>query len=133
MKGAGGTNGGTGSFFLGLGMAGAGLYLLLRSISVYSGFSLGYGLWQMGGYSVTSGMILVPTMIGIAMVFWNARNPLGWILSVGSVGALVVGVITSVQFSLAHMNLFELLTILILCFGGLGLFLRSLRDQSLQS
>ncbi|MEN9353228.1 MAG: hypothetical protein RL318_553 [Fibrobacterota bacterium] len=129
MKGAGGTSGGTGSFFLGLGMTVAGVYLLLRSISVQSGFSMGYGFWQVGGFSVTSGMILVPAMIGVGMVFWNARNPIGWLLSVGSVLALVVGVITSLRFTLAHMNLFELLTILVLCFGGAGLFLRSLRDS----
>lgn len=129
MKGAGGTSGGTGSFFLGLGMGAGGLYLLLRSIQVSSGFSLGYGLWQVGGFGVTSGMILVPVMIGIAMVFWNARNPIGWLLSVGGLAALVVGVVTSLRFTLARMDLFELLTVLVLCFGGAGLLLRSLRDR----
>lgn len=129
MKGAGGTSGGVGSFFLGIGMASAGFYLLLRSIHVTSGFGMGYGLWQVGGFGITSGMVLVPVVIGIAMVFWNARNPVGWLLSVGGLGALVVGVIASIRFQMAHMDLFELLTILVLCFGGIGLFLRSLRDH----
>jgi hypothetical protein len=40
---------------------------------------------------------------------------------------LIVGVITSVRFRLAHMTAFELLTILVLMIGGLGLFLSSLR------
>ena len=129
MRGAGGTEGGTGSFFLGIGMAGAGLYLLLRSIQVTSGFGLGYGLWNVGGIGVTSGMVLVPVCIGIAMVFWNARNPLGWLLSVGGLGAMLVGVIASLRLTLVRMDLFELLTVLVLCFGGTGLVARSLRSR----
>jgi hypothetical protein len=40
---------------------------------------------------------------------------------------LVVGVIASINFTLVRMSAFDLLVIIILLVGGIGLFLRSLR------
>ena len=59
------------------------------------------------------------------MIFYNARNYLGWLVAVCSFGALVFGVISSVSLNLRTMSAFELICILALAFGGLGLFLRS--------
>tara|TARA_B100000315_G_scaffold252165_1_gene288363 strand:+ start:19013 stop:19162 length:150 start_codon:yes stop_codon:yes gene_type:complete len=39
----------------------------------------------------------------------------------------IFGVISSVQFSFRSMSAFDLITILVLAAGGLGLFLNSLR------
>ncbi|CAN5131212.1 hypothetical protein BH11PSE11_BH11PSE11_34250 [soil metagenome] len=131
LKGAGGTAGGTGSFFLGLLMMCTGFYLLLKAITVHSGFGLGmplFGFSAFGGsYGISGGMVLIPFMFGIGMVFFNAKSLIGWILAVGSLAALIVGVIASIQFQLAPMSMFDLIVILVLAVGGVGLFLRSLR------
>lgn len=132
--GAGGTKGGIGDFFIGLIMFCSGAYLLLQSIIVSSDFSLGFALYTMSSRSwqipITSGMVLIPFMFGIGMIFYNARNFFGWLLTVGSLAALIFGVISSLHFSLRTMSAFELLTILVLTFGGLGLFLKSLREYA---
>lgn len=128
MRGAGGTAGGIGQFFVGLVMMIGGFYLLLNSISVVSTFGFGtrlYGVSSFGGFGITSGMIMFPFMIGIGIIFYNAKNPLGWLLSVGSLVALVFGVISSIRFGFRAMSAFDLMMILILAIGGLGLFLRS--------
>ena len=130
MKGAGGTSGGVGQFFIGLMMMVGGSYLLLNAIVVRSTFGFGYRLYSYGGYGVTSGMVLIPFLFGIALVFYNSRNLAGWLLALGSIAALVFGVISSIRLTLTSMTAFELIMILILAFGGLGLFLRSLRDIS---
>jgi hypothetical protein len=130
MKGAGGTSGGSGQFFLGLIMMCGGFYLLLNSVVVSSSFGLGMRLFGVGNYGVTGGIILVPLVIGICMIFYNARNYLGWLVALCSFGALVFGVISSVSLNLRTMSAFELICILALAFGGLGLFLRSLRGQA---
>lgn len=131
IQGAGGSPGGTGSFVLGFLMMCAGIYLLLQSIVVAQPFGLGTGLYHFiafgGPVSITSGMLLVPLMIGIGLVFYNARNILGWALACGSLAALVVGVLVNLRFVMRPMSLFELLGILVLALGGLGLFLRSLK------
>ncbi len=127
MNGAGGTSGGSGQFFLGLIMMCGGFYLLLNNVVVSSSFGLGTRLFGVGGYGISGGLILIPLVIGISMVFYNARNYLGWLVAIGSFAALVFGVISSVNLSLHTMSAFELIAILTLGFGGLGLFLRSLR------
>lgn len=128
MHGAGGTPGGLGRFFLGLAMMLSGGYLFLNAIRVHHFFSLGHAMFAYGPVRFTTGMILIPMVIGIGMIFYNARNWLGWLLTLGSLAALCVGVIASIQFSLSGMSLFDLLVILVLFIGGLGLFLGSLRS-----
>ena len=132
FQGAGGTPGGTGSYFLGLLMMILGFYWLLKSITVTNGFSLGVGLYRpdlMGfGFPLTGGMILIPMLFGVGFIFYNAKSVLGWILSVGSLACLLFGVITSLHFVMRPMSLFDLLVTLVLCIGGVGLFLRSLKD-----
>ncbi|MCF2906535.1 hypothetical protein L0666_16195 [Octadecabacter sp. CECT 8868] len=125
-RGAGGTRGGEGSFLLGIIMMIAGGYLLLRGIMVRPQFGLGNQMYSIGGFPVTTGLVLVPFAFGVGMIFYNSRNWLGWLLSGGSVIALVVGVIASINFTLVRMSAFDLLMILILLVGGIGLFLRSL-------
>lgn len=131
MNGAGGTSGGIGHFFMGLIMMCGGFYMLLNSISVISHFGLGRSLFGFsafgGSYGITGGMVLIPFIFGIGMVFFNAKNIFGWILTVGSITALIFGVISSLKFGFKPMTAFELITILVLSIGGLGLFLRSLK------
>ena len=128
IKGAGGTPGGAGSFFLGLCLMLAGGYLFLSSIRVYNFFSLGYGLFSLGGFHVPGGLTLLPLFLGVTLIFFKGGSFLGWILLLGGLIAICVGVIASIHFSLAGMSLMELLLILGLCASGLGLFLSSLRD-----
>ncbi|MDO6619168.1 MULTISPECIES: hypothetical protein [unclassified Shewanella] len=127
MKGAGGTSGGIGSFFIGLIMMCGGFYMLLNAIKITSSFGMGHSLYRMGGMNLTSGMIMIPFMFGVGLMFYNAKNIFGWILTFGSLVALIFGVISSINFRFTQMSAFELIVILVLSVGGLGIFLRSLK------
>lgn len=133
IEGAGGTPGGIGSFIIGFLMMCTGFYLLMQSIIVTRSFGLGMGLFHFGFFggpvTVTSGMILIPLIFGIGMIFYNARGVTGWVLAIGSLAALITGVLANLQLALRTMTLFDLITILVLFIGGFGLFLRSLRDS----
>ncbi|WP_024591735.1 MULTISPECIES: hypothetical protein [unclassified Pseudoalteromonas] len=131
MKGAGGSSGGIGHFFIGLIMMCGGFYMLLNAISVTSNFGLSsriYSVNALGGFGVTAGMVMIPFIFGVGLIFYNSKNILGWVLSLGSLTALIFGVISSVRFSMRTMTSFDLIVIIILAFGGLGLFLRSLKS-----
>lgn len=130
MQGAGGTSGGSGKFLLGLIMMCSGFYLLLSSVIVSSSFGFGSRLFGIGGFGVTGGIILVPLVIGIGMIFYNARSVLGWLIAIAAFFAMVFGVIASVSLDLRSMSAFYLITVLVLAFGGLGLFLGSLRSAA---
>lgn len=127
MRGAGGTSGGAGRFFIGLLMMVVGGYLFLNAVRVVNHFHWGYSLMSLGGVNVTSGMVLVPFMFGVGMIFYNAKNIFGWLLAVAALAMVLFGVITSLHFQMRAMSLFDLLTILVLFIGGIGLFLSSLR------
>jgi hypothetical protein len=106
-----------------------GFYLLLNGIVVSSSFGLATRLFGIGGIGITGGIVLIPLIIGVAIIFYNARSALGWLLALGSLAAMIFGVISSLSLNLRTMTAFELICILVLAFGGLGLFLRSLRSS----
>ncbi|MFT5172266.1 MAG: hypothetical protein ACI8W7_000430 [Gammaproteobacteria bacterium] len=130
MRGAGGTEGGFGTFFLGLMMMCGGFYLLFNSIIVNAHFGVGVRLYGVGNFGITSGMIMIPFLIGVGLLFYNSANIVGWVLSLGSLVALMFGALSLINFSFRTMSAFDLIVILVLSFGGLGLFLRSLRAHS---
>jgi len=128
--GAGGSDGGLGRFFLGLVMLISGVYLLLNNIHVgsYGGFG-GFGRsLSYGGRTITSGFVMIPFIFGIGMIFYNSKNYFGWFLAIASLIMMVVGVITNINFRFEHLSAFELIIILVLFIGGLGLFLSSLKS-----
>ncbi|PIE70956.1 MAG: hypothetical protein CSA22_05390 [Deltaproteobacteria bacterium] len=108
-------------------MVGGG-YLFFDAIRVTHQFHMGYRLYSFGGFHLTSGMTLIPLIFGVAMIFYNAKNLIGWALSCASLIMLGFGVITSINFRMRSMSAFELIMILVLLMGGLGLFLSSLRE-----
>ncbi len=112
--------------FMGFIMFVGGLYLMLSAIRVDMGsmFRGGHSaLYNVGGFGITSGSILIVMMLGIGMIFFNARNPIGWLVAVGSVAALIFGVLFNTRFSLYGQSAFDLIVILVLLCGGLGLLL----------
>jgi hypothetical protein len=123
--GAGGTPGGVAPFLLGVAMTIGGGYLLLNSLRVVNGF---WGsLYAFGGFHLTGGMILIPFIIGVGILFYDARKWYGWLLAGGSLLALILGAVASVRFSFADMSAFDLIVVLVLLFGGIGLVFRSVR------
>ena len=122
-RGAGGTPGGLGEFLAGLAMAAGGGYLLMNQVTVTSGF------WTLWGYNAF-GFSLIPLLIGIAMLFFDGRSKLGWVLT--GLGALVIflGIITNLTIFFRPTSLFNTLIILALLAGGLGLIARSLRTKA---
>lgn len=122
IKGAGGTSGGIGQFFLGCGMAIAGGYLLLSQITVRTGF------WRMWGYNA-AGFTFFPFLIGVGLLFANGSSKVGWLLTIGSLIALIAGVIANLDVYFAQTSLWNALIIFVLFAGGIGLVVRSLREQ----
>lgn len=127
MRGAGGSDGGLGRFFIGLIMIIMGLYLFLDNLNVTQSFSMSMPLMNMGGFRLTTGYVLIPFIFGIGFIFYNAKSDLGWFLVIISLILLGIGVITSIHFKLNRMSAFELMMIIGLTVGGVGLFLSSLR------
>lgn len=131
-RGAGGTPGGSLAFFIGLIMAAAGGYMLLDSIVVSQSWGFGVPLYRVGfggGWNITGGGLLIPFIFGVGWIFYNARAPWGWILACGSLLAIIFGVLINLNITMRSMSLLNLIIILVLTVGGLGIFARSLRSN----
>ena len=121
-RGAGGTEGGVMTFFIGVAMAAAGAYLLTSRVTVAS------SAWQVWGYS-GFGLSLIPLMLGIGMLFYDGRSMLAKLLILVGVVIIGAGIIANLNVYFQHTPLFAVVMMLILLCGGLGLVLRSLRPM----
>ena len=120
--GAGGTPGGMGEFLIGFVMAVAGGYLLTNQVSVTGGWGT---LW---GYN-SFGLSLLPFLLGVALLFFNGRSILGWLLLVSGLVIIFAGILMNLHIYFQSTSLFNTLVMLVLLAGGVGLLARSLRDQ----
>lgn len=115
----GGTPGGLGHFLLGFAMACVGGYLIANQVLVVGSY------WSFYGPS-TFGITMIPMLIGIAMLFWNGRSMLGWLLTLAGALFILAGVIANLHIYFQPASLFNTLVMLILLVGGLGLIARAL-------
>ena len=122
LRSPGGTSGGLVEFLGGLAMVVAGGYLLTSRVTVAS------GSWSLWGYDAF-GLSMLPLLVGIGVLFFNARSVLGWfLLFVGAV-IIVAGIVASLHIYFQPTSLFNTLVILGLMAGGIGLIVRGLRPH----
>jgi hypothetical protein len=97
-------------------------YLLLNQVTVTSGF------WQLWGYNAF-GISLIPLLIGIALLFFDGRSKLGWVLTAGGALIILLGILTNLTIFFRPTSLFNTLIMLGLLAAGFGLIARSLRTR----
>lgn len=119
IRGAGGTPGGIGEFFLGLVMVVIGAYLITNRIVVVSSY------WSYGGYSMF-GLSLLPLIIGIGILFFNGKSIVGWILLFLGVVIIFAGVLMNLHIYFQATSLFGTIVMIVLLAGGIGLIFRAL-------
>ena len=118
----GGTPGGLGEFVLGFIMTCVGGYLLFNQVTVAGSY------WSFWG-SNTFGITLLPVLFGIGILFWNGRSIVGWLLTIAGVLFILAGVIANMHIYFQQTSLFNVLVMLVLLVGGLGLIARSIRPH----
>jgi uncharacterized protein len=119
IRGAGGTQGGIGEFFVGLAMAVAGAYLITNRVVVASGF------WALWGYNMF-GLSLVPLIIGIGILFFNGKSIGGWLLVGIGVVIIFTGILMNLHIYFQPTSLFNTIVMIVLLAGGIRLIFRAL-------
>ena len=117
---AGGTPGGIGEFLIGFAMACIGAYLITNQVAIVGSY------WSFYGGS-TFGITLLPMLFGVAMLFWNGRSVLGWILTIGGALFILAGIIANLHIYFQPTSLFNTLIMLVLLVGGLVLIAKAVR------
>jgi hypothetical protein len=121
MLGAGGTPGGLPQFFIGLGLAVAGAYLLTQQVTVQSGY------WTLGGYNAF-GLSLVPFMLGIGLLFFDGSSKAGFFLLFIGVVIIAAGILMNLSIYFQPTSLFNTLMMIGMTAAGVGLVLRGLKS-----
>jgi hypothetical protein len=119
-RGAGGTPGGVGQFVVGLIMAATGGYLILNQVQVTTSF------WRFGQYG-GFGLTLLPMLVGIAVLFYNGKSVVGWLLTCAGAAIILASVLMNMDIYFRQTTLFNTIVMLGLLFGGIGVIARSLR------
>ncbi|MBV9110993.1 MAG: hypothetical protein JO306_16410 [Gemmatimonadetes bacterium] len=121
-RGAGGTEGGVLTFFVGVGMASAGAYLLTSRVMVQT------NVWRMWGFN-GFGLSLIPLLLGIGMLFYDGRSMIGKLLTFVGVVIIFAGIIMNLEIYFQQTPLFATLMMMVLLAGGVGLVLRAVRPM----
>jgi len=97
-----------------------GLYILSQKVMVSSS----YGFFSLWGGRFSSGLIMVPLIIGIVWMFATGGSFVSkvfTVLSVLSVILIIASIIASTRIWLVSITMYEWVLILVLIFGGAGL------------
>jgi hypothetical protein len=89
------------------------------------GWGGGFGMPQ--GLGDSFGLLLIPLVIGVCLLFALRNQRWGWFLVLASVAALAVGVLQTLIMRFQPTTLWNLLTMMALIGSGGGLMFRSLR------
>lgn len=107
------------TFVAGIVMLVAGLFILSQKVIVSSSFFSSFGGLSIWGARVSSGMVVIPLIIGIVWMFMTDSFA-SKVFSALAGLLIVIAVILSTNIHLTSMTLFDWLVILVLIFGGLG-------------
>lgn len=111
-------------FLAGLVMLVAGLFIFSQKVVVSSSFmSSGF---SMGEIRMTSGLIIVPLIIGIVWMFASGASFASKVMTGLGVFLILVAIIASTNIRLMTMTLYDWVLILVLIFGGAGLLAKVL-------
>lgn len=102
-------------FVAGIIMLVVGLYIFSQKVIVFSGFfSFGVGRFS-------SGLIVVPLIIGIVWMFVSGANFASKVFTVLAAIIIIASVVMTTNIHLSAMTLYDWILILVLIFGGAGL------------
>ena len=113
-------------FFIGMVLLAVGLFMIFQNITVSSSWGRGGYIYHFGDFGIANGMIMLPIIIGIGMLFFMKKRIYGWIvLAIGVTFVLfTIFATTSIHWRTTSAYLF------VVMFGmtaaGAGLVLREI-------
>lgn len=109
-------------FFLGILLLGIGIFMVFQATRVEASWHI----WYLGSWGMPTGLVAVPLLIGIGVLFYNKRSAIGWIVIILGIAFILITIIMSVNIRFKSTSLY----VYILMFGSImaggGLILRAL-------
>ena len=104
-------------FFGGLALMAVGLFILFNKVRVGS-MGFGWGRLSFGFFSMPSGLVVVPFIIGIVWMFASEGSFISKVFTVISVLFIITAIIMNTSFIVESMSMFTWLMTLVMIFAG---------------
>lgn len=105
---------------IGIVLLSSGLFMLSRRVIVHTGWYT----WRIGTFSLSSGTIVIPLIIGIIWYFYNPKSILSKIIMGLGAIFIVLSVIMSVSINFMATSMFDYILIIGMIAAGCGLLLK---------
>lgn len=116
------------TFFAGLLMFAGGVFMILQNVIVRTNW--GTSFYHIGTWNVPNGLIMLPVIIGIVMLFVMERKIFGWIVFGLGILFILLTVIMSVSISWKTSNAYAFLLMFGLAAAGGGMLMKVLFSRN---
>ena len=106
---------------IGIILVAAGLFMLSKRVIVHTGWYM----WRIGSFSLSSGTVIIPLLIGIIWYFYNPKSYIAKAIIGLSILFIVLSIIMSVSINFTATSMFDYVLILGMGAAGCGLLLKS--------
>lgn len=117
--------GGTGIKAVGGIMMAVATLMILNRVQVSFG---GVSFFGMGAAGV--GIIFLPLLIGIGLVFYNHKKKMHWYVAGGGIVFVILSLLMQVKLYFSNASLLEIVTMFALFFGGAGVLAKAFFPSS---
>ena len=116
-------------FIIGIVCLAAGLFMFSQRIVVNTGM---YS-WRIGNFSDSSGLVVVPLLIGIIWLFFDFKSKIAKTIIALGIIFIIATVIMSVKIYFVSTSLFDYILMLGLAAAGSGLLLKAISGKNKNS
>lgn len=109
-------------FFLGLILFCVGVFLVFQNTTV----SMAWYTWSIGGLGLSQGIVSIPLLIGIGLLFYNSKSIVSWLVFILGVVFVLVTIIMSVRLRFNPTSLLNYIFMFGTILAGTGLLLKSI-------
>lgn len=110
-------------FFIGFLLLGGGVYWVLNSFTVTSSWGAGYHFF---GMSMPSGVMLIPLLLGIGLMFFMEKKIVGGFIAALGLLIILISLLTSISFHAKYNTLYVYVLMFGMVAAGSGLLIKSL-------
>lgn len=110
-------------FYMGILLIISGMFFLFSKAVVHSGFN---GWSVIGGINVSTGLIVIPLMLGIIWLVNNPKSILARLITIAGSIFIVGSIIINIRITFTTTSMFDYLVMMLLIAGGVGLLLKSI-------
>ena len=111
-------------FFIGFLLFGGGIYWVLNSFTVSSTWGSGY--WSLFGMRMPMGVMLIPLLVGIGLLFFLDKKVIGGFVCALGLLVIVISLLTSITFHAVRSSLYVYVLMFGMIAAGAGLLIKTL-------